>query len=141
VRRSAGACRSTPTLDVMSSALSVQIQTHVETELAGYSYSAPPEGTTVGTPWSKHQVAACLERRKEKLVSPRLSLLNVLKSDRREGAPSFSDEVWVIWEEGDYLVFFDAQSELYGLAAWQSEQTAPTFWGFYGDLVYVLCAV
>jgi hypothetical protein len=38
-------------------------------------------------------------------------------------------------------VFFDPISEHFGLAARQFDADIPTFWGVYGDLVHVLCAV
>ena len=110
-------------------------------ELAAYIHVTPKPGTTVGTPWSAERVAQCIAERKTKFVAPYRSLLRVLQSDRRPEIAGLPTDVWIVWEDGDFLVFFDPVNEYYGLAAWQPDTDVPTYWGVYGDLVYVLCAV
>ena len=125
----------------MDTAESLLVRARVADELASYTYDAAEPGTTVGVPWAAERVAECIEKRRPKLVVPYRSLLRVLESDRRPATAHLSSDVWIIWEEGNYVVFFDLASEHFGLAARQFDADIPTFWGVYGDLVYVLCAI
>ena len=125
----------------MDIAESLRIRAQVVNQLESYGFEAAEPGTTIGPRWPAGRVRECIEKRKAKLVVPYRSLLRVLESDRSAETARLSSDVWIIWEEGDYVVFFDTISGHYGLAAWQSHTDIPTFWGVYGDLIYVLCAV
>ena len=118
-----------------------QVVTELESYIESYIYTAPEPGTTVGPRWPAARVTARIEERRHKLVVPYPSLLRIAESDRRPETARLSTDVWIVWKDGDYVVFFDTVSGHYGLAAWQSHADIPTFWGVYGDLVYVLCAI
>lgn len=125
----------------MHIAESLRIRAQVEGELESYTYGATEPGTTVGPRWPVGRVRKCIEKRRPKLVVPYRSLLRIFESDRRPETARLSWDVWIVWKDGDYVVFFDTMTGHYGLAAWQSHEDIPTFWGVYGDLVYVLCAI
>ena len=125
----------------MDIAESLRIQAQVLNELESYAYKDAEPGTTIGPRWPAARVKECIERRRPKLVVPYRSLLRINESDRRPDTKWLSWDVWIVWKDGDYVVFFDNASGHYGLAAWQSHADIPTFWGVYGDLIYVLCAI
>jgi hypothetical protein len=120
---------------------SLRIRARVANELETYIFEAPEPGRSVGPRWPARRVTECIEKRKHKLVVPYRSLLRIPESDRRPETERLSWDVWIVWKDGDYVVFFDTVTEHYGLAAWQSHDDIPTYWGVYGDLVYVLCAI
>jgi len=120
---------------------SLRIRARVANELETYIFEAPEPGRRVGPRWPARRVTECIEKRKHKLVVPYRSLLRIPESDRRPETERLSWDVWIVWKDGDYVVFFDTVTEHYGLAAWQSHDDIPTYWGVYGDLVYVLCAI
>lgn len=125
----------------MDTAESLRVRARVAKELANYACEIGEPGTTVGTPWRGERVAECVEKRRPRLVAPYRSLLRILESDRRPETARLSSDVWITWEDGNFVVFFDPVSEHFGLAARQTDEDVPTFWGIYGDLVYVLCAI
>ena len=133
--------RSCQTLAPLRTIESFEVQAMVNDQLANYSYEAPSPDATIGAPWSAERVSSCLAERRRQLVAPYRSLLHVLETDRAIAPKNLSNEVWIVWEHGSYLVFFDPSTEVFGLAAWQTDSEAPTFWGVHGDLIYVLCAV
>ena len=125
----------------MHIAESIRIRAQVENELDGYIYRPAEPGTVVGPRWPARRVVACIERMKPRLVVPYRSLLRIAECDRRSETARLSSDVWIVWKDPDYVVFFDTVSGHYGLAAWRAHADIPTFWGIYGDLVYVLCAI
>lgn len=125
----------------MHIAESLRIRAQVTNKLSSYIFEVAEPHTRVGPRWPARRVTECIEKRKSKLVVPYRSLLRIGESDRRPETARLSYDVWIIWEDGDYVVFFDTVSGYYGLAAWQDHADIPTFWGVYGDLIYVLCAV
>jgi len=120
---------------------SLRIRAQVANELETYVCEGAERGRRVGPRWPARRVTECIEKRKHKLVVPYRSLLRIPESDRRPETARLSWDVWIVWKDGDYVVFFDTVTEHYGLAAWQSHDDIPTYWGVYGDLVYVLCAI
>ena len=120
---------------------SLRIRAQVANELESYVCEGAERGRRVGPRWPARRVTECIEKRKHKLVVPYRSLLRIPESDRRPETARLSWDVWIVWKDGDYVVFFDTVTEHYGLAAWQPHADIPTFWGVYGDLIYVLCAI
>ena len=125
----------------MHIAESLRIRAQVVNELESYLYAPAEPGATVGPRWPVARVTECIEKRRPNLVAPYRSLLRIDESDRRPETALLSSDVWIVWRDGDYVVFFDAVSGHYGLAAWQSHAEIPAYWGVHGDLVYVLCAI
>ncbi len=120
---------------------SLRMRAQVASELETYICEGVERGRRVGPRWPARRVTECIEKRKHKLVVPYRSLLRIAESDRRPETQRLSWDVWIVWKDGDYVVFFDTVTEHYGLAAWKSHADIPTFWGVYGDLIYVLCAI
>ena len=123
----------------MDTAESLLVRARVAEELAGYTCEGAEAGATVR--WPVDRVTECIASRRPKLVAPYRSLLRVIESDRRPETALLSSDGWIIWEDGNFVVFFDPVSEHFGLAARKFDADIPTFWGVYGNLVYVLCAV
>src|SRR5436190_1759301 len=123
----------------MDTADSLRVRARVVEELARYTNEGAEVRASCGVTWSTDRVALRVASRRSKLVVPYRSLLRVLERDRRPDTARLSSDVWIIWEDGNFVVFFDLFSEHFGLAARQFDDI-PTFWGVYGDLVYVLCA-
>jgi hypothetical protein len=122
----------------MNSVESLLVRARVAEELASYTYEVAAAGAGVRGPAGR--VAERLVLRRSKLVVPYRSLLRVLESDRRPETALLSSDGWIVWEDGNFVVFFDPVSEHFGLAARKFDSDIPTFWGVYGDLPYVLCA-
>jgi hypothetical protein len=125
----------------MDTAESLLVRARVAEELASYSSAGAEAGTTARVRWPADRVSECIWSRRSKLVIPYRSLVRVLESDRRPATAWLSSDGWIVWEDGRFVVFFDPVSEHFGLAARQFDADIPTFWGVYGDLVHVLCAV
>jgi len=123
----------------MDTADSLRVRARVVEELASYARAGAEAGARVDVRWPTDRVAERIESRRSRLVAPYRSLLRVLEADRRPETARLSSDVWIIWEEGKFVVFFDLFSEHFGLASRQFDDI-PTFWGVYGDLVHVLCA-
>ena len=123
----------------MDTADSLLVRARVVEELASFTYQGARAGGRADVRWPTDRVSECIASRRSKLVAPYRSLLRVIEADRRPETALLSSDVWIIWEEGNFVVFFDLFTEHFGLAARQFDDI-PTFWGVYGDLAHVLCA-
>jgi hypothetical protein len=123
----------------MDTADSLLVRARVVEELASYTYQGARTGGRTDLRWPTDRVSERIASRRSKLVAPYRSLLRVIEADRRPETALLSSDVWIIWEEGNFVVFFDLFTEHFGLAARQFDDI-PTYWGIYGDLAHVLCA-
>jgi hypothetical protein len=124
----------------MDTAESLMVRARVAEELAHYADEIAGAGATSRVWWLTDRVAERIASRRSKLVGPYRSLLRVLESDRRPETARLSSDGWIVWEDGNFVVFFDPVTEHFGLAARKFDADIPTFWGVYGNLVHVLCA-
>jgi hypothetical protein len=111
------------------------IERLVAEELAAYSYVATPSGTTVGIPWSEAKERASIEALRRHLATP--YQCNVLFGDTEEelSAGQPAKMVWIVAER-QYIVFFDPESQSFGLATRNPNRPAPNYISVTGDLVY-----
>src|SRR5690606_5538530 len=112
----------------------------VRSELDGYSYEASPSGSTVGVPWSEEKVRSYLPRLEAALVDPYLQDFFIRDTwEQVQANPSITAEYWVVAEAEFYIVYFDAQEGLFGLAEYGVGSAAPHTINVRGDLVGVFC--
>src|SRR6185436_527088 len=93
---------------------SLRIRAQVANELETYVCEGAERGRRVGPRWPARRVTECIEKRKHKLVVPYRSLLRIPESDRRPETARLSWDVWIVWKDGAYLVFFASVTEHYG---------------------------
>ncbi|MBM4069814.1 MAG: hypothetical protein FJ271_12805 [Planctomycetes bacterium] len=115
----------------------------VRDTLAGYHYAHPPQGTTIGVPWSREKVDSYVERLKRSLVEPYIQRFELRETYEqvRQVDPSFA-ELWVVADAGNgYLEWYDPASGEFGLGIQAQGSERPIAIGVRGDLVGVFCAI
>lgn len=114
----------------------------VEKALATFRYEVPPQGSTLGTPWSESKVNAAVERLRAALVSPHLRTFALRDTTRElDAAVPLTASYWVVAQSPGYLQFYDPSSGEFGLACEAAPGEMPVTIGVRGDLVGVFCAM
>jgi|LFEF01.1.fsa_nt_gb hypothetical protein len=92
-------------------------------------YETPPQGTTVGTPWSKELIAAELEKMRPCLIDPFLTECLVQDThDQLNADPPIVRNCWVVAIDGSYGLLFDPEAGDFALAC----QSPSREWGTIG---------
>jgi hypothetical protein len=114
----------------------------VSQELANYRYEAPPQGSTLGTPWPESKVSAYVEQLRAALVLPRLQTFKLRDTKRdMDAVVPLTASYWVVAQSAGYLQFYDPSTDEFGLAAEAAPGQLPVTIGVRGDLVGVFCAM
>jgi len=121
---------------------SIELKIIIEEELNSYEAEQPPEGSTLGNPWSNDKVMSYLPKLKSALVEPyeQEMLLRETKQQIKEKKEEYVT-FWVIAEDRGYYQWYDPETKEYGLASKCSESNKIECIGIRGDLVGVYCAM
>lgn len=119
-----------------------EVETLVLQLLKEYSYQEPDPGSTMGIPWSSKKVGIHVELLEKSRVSPRIERFKLAETYEQILAGSVDcANYWVIAECGDYLEWYDPETNEFGLGQMAADGERLVSIGVRGDLVGVFCAM